>query len=116
MPLLPAFLTDSLDEIVFEGRNQAYGAYRLRLEYQRNLASAGGITVGCCLLLLLGWATWRQLAPAVRPITATSHEVKPILVEVKPMVIEKPVLAAAAPPATRRMGDAPGPRHAHGGS
>lgn len=109
MPLLPAFLTDSLDEIVFEGRNQAYGAYRLRLDYQRNLASAGGITLGCCLLLLLGWATWRQLAPAVRPIAATSHEIKPILVEVKPIVIEKPVLAAAAPSATRRVATHPAP-------
>ena len=109
MPLLPAFLTDSLDEIVFEGRNQAYGAYRLRLDYQRNLASAGGITVGCCLLLLLGWATWRQLAPAVVPVATTSHEVKPILVEVKHIVIEKPVLAVATPSATRRAATHPAP-------
>ena len=65
MSLLPAFLTDSLDEIVFEGRNQAYGAYRLRLDYQRNLASAGGITAGFCLLLLLSWTAWRHLAPAL---------------------------------------------------
>lgn len=109
MSLLPAFLTDSLDEIVFEGRNQAYGAYRLRLDYQRNLASAGGIAVGFCLLLLLGWAAWRQLAPAVVPVIPTSHELKPLLIEVKPMVIEKPVLAAATPPATRRAATHPAP-------
>ena len=69
MPLLPAFLSDSLDEIVFEGRNQAYGAYQLRHDYQRNLASAGGITVSLFVFLLLGWAALRQLTPRARPRT-----------------------------------------------
>ena len=32
-------LTDSLDDIVFEGRNQAYGAFQLRRSYPRNLGS-----------------------------------------------------------------------------
>lgn len=102
MSLLPAFLTDSLDEIVFEGRNQAYGAYRLRLDYQRHLASAGGITLGFCLLLLLSWATWRHLAPAVAPVVVATRTVDPVLVEVKAVVIEKPKLAVTAPPAAQR--------------
>ena len=37
-------LTASFDDIVFEGRNQAYGAYQLRQEYQSRLGRAGGIT------------------------------------------------------------------------
>ena len=109
MSLLPAFLTDSLDEIVFEGRNQAYGAYRLRLDYQRNLASAGGITMGFCLLLVLSWAAWRHLAPAVVPMVATTRTIDPILVEVKPVVIEKPKLAVTAPAAARRAATHPAP-------
>ncbi|WP_223652311.1 energy transducer TonB [Hymenobacter psoromatis] len=109
MSLLSAFLTDNLDEIVFEGRNQAYGAYRLRQDYQHNLASAGGITMGCCLLLLLSWAAWRHLAPAVVPMVATTRTIDPFLVEVKPVVIEKPKLAITAPPAARRTATHPAP-------
>ena len=109
MSLLPAFLTDSLDEIVFEGRNQAYGAYRLRLDYQRNLASAGGLTLGLCLLLLLSWAAWRQLAPVVVPMVATTRPIAPILVDVKPLVIAPPKLAVLAPPASRRAATHPTP-------
>jgi len=98
MSLLPAFLTDSLDDVVFEGRNQAYGAYQLRQDYQQNLASAGGITVAFCAALLLGWAGWKQLTPAAPPII---HH--PVLLEMmeKPMVIEKPKVAVLAPPRAR---------------
>jgi protein TonB len=97
MSLLPSFLTDSLDDVVFEGRNQAYGAYQLRQDYQQNLASAGGITVAFCAALLLGWAGWKQLTPAAPPLIRTSGEVT--LIEApKQIVIEKPKVAVLAPP------------------
>lgn len=42
--------TLTLDDIVFENRNQAYGAYLLRQLYQPTLARATGIGVGVFLL------------------------------------------------------------------
>ena len=45
----PASLT--LDDIVFEHRNRAYGAYELRAAYERNMARA--VTLAPLLLLLL---------------------------------------------------------------
>lgn len=105
MPLLPAFLLDSLDEVVFEGRNQAYGAYQLRHDYQRNLASAGGITLLLFTFLLLGWAAWRQLAPTMAPIAPLIHTVEPLLpppavVIEHPQVMAEPQLLRARPAAT----------------
>ncbi len=41
----------TLDDIVFEHRNRAYGAYELRASYERNMTRA--ITLGPLLLLLL---------------------------------------------------------------
>ena len=35
----------SLDDIIFEGRNKAYGAYRLRKLYNRHLAVSTAIAV-----------------------------------------------------------------------
>ena len=100
MSLLPAFLSDSLDEVVFEGRNQAYGAYQLRQDYQQNLASAGGITLAIGTTLLLGWAGWKQLAPAPAEALRTHHEIK--LIDIPPtIVIDKPKVAVLAPPRVR---------------
>lgn len=101
MSLLPAFLTDSLDDVVFEGRNRAYGAYQLRQDYQQNLASAGGITLTCCAALLLGWAGWKQLSPAAPPLIHTSGKLDLIEVELPKTVIEKPKVAVLAPPRAR---------------
>lgn len=101
MSLLPAFLTDSLDDVVFEGRNRAYGAYQLRQDYQQNLASAGGITLTCCAALFLGWAGWKQLAPAAPPLIHTSGKLDLIEVELPKTVIEKPKAAVLAPPRAR---------------
>ncbi len=102
MSLLPAFLTDSLDEVVFEGRNRAYGAYQLRQDYQQNLASAGGITLTICAALLLGWVGWKRLAPVAPPIIHTTGTVT--LTDVtppKPTVVEQPKKAVLAPPRAR---------------
>ncbi|MDO7886180.1 energy transducer TonB [Hymenobacter cheonanensis] len=98
MSLLPAFLTDSLDEVVFEGRNQAYGAYQLRQDYQQNLASAGGLTLMFGALLFLGWASWSRLHPVAA--IAPSHPVVLKTIDVKPpaqVIIEKPKVAVAPP-------------------
>jgi protein TonB len=100
MSLLPAFFTDSLDDVVFEGRNQSYGAYQLRQDYQQHLASAGGISLALCLLLLLSWAGWKQLHPAAVPVASTSRPLEPM--DIKPgIVIEHPKVAVQ-PPARAR--------------
>jgi len=97
MSLLPSFLSDSLDEVVFEGRNQAYGAYQLRQDYQQNLASAGGLTLLVGALLFMGWAGWSRLHPAVIAPLAHPIILKPI--DIKPQqqtVIEHPKVAPAS--------------------
>jgi protein TonB len=104
MSLLPAFLSDSLDEVVFEGRNQAYGAYQLRQDYQQNLASAGGLTLMFGTLLFLGWAGWSRLHPAA-PLPL-AHPTILKLIDVTPpkqVVIEHPKVAAVTPPRARAM-------------
>jgi len=108
MPLLPAFLLDSLDEVVFEGRNQAYGAYQLRHDYQRNLASAGGITLLLFTFLLLSWAAWRQLAPTTTPIVSLTHMIEPILPPAS-VVIEHPKVAEPQLPHARSVATHPAP-------
>jgi periplasmic protein TonB len=44
--------TASFDDMVFEGRNKAYGAYQLRQEYNDRMSKAGGICFSSILLLL----------------------------------------------------------------
>lgn len=102
MSLLPTFLSDSLDDVVFEGRNQAYGAYQLRQDYQQNLASAGGLTLMVGALLFLGWAGWSRLHPAAPPVLP-SHPTILTPIEIKPpvTVIERPKVVAATPPRAR---------------
>jgi protein TonB len=46
-------IPSTLDDIVFEHRNKAYGAYELRTHYTTNINRALLIGVGCFLLMLL---------------------------------------------------------------
>lgn len=102
MSLLPAFLADSLDEVVFEGRNRAYGAYQLRQDYQQHLASAGGLTLLFGALLFLGAAGWSRLHPAVVAPSPHPTILKPIdITPPKQVVIEQPKVMPASPPRAR---------------
>jgi periplasmic protein TonB len=51
---------DILD-ILFDGKNKAYGAYDLRKTYNRRITIALGITMGVLLLLLIGSAIANKL-------------------------------------------------------
>lgn len=91
-----AILTASLDDIVFEGRNRAYGAYQLRQDYQGNVAKAGGITLGICGLLFAVWVAW----PTAPPRVEVKNPVLAKLIDVDiptPAVVEKPKQAMPAP-------------------
>jgi protein TonB len=56
--------TASLDDIVFEGRNQSYGAYVLRRIYSRHLVAGLTFSVMLCLLLVGIPALVQRLWPA----------------------------------------------------
>ena len=90
-----ALLTANLDDLVFEGRNQAYGAYQLRRGYGQQIASAGGITLGMCALLLGSWLAWPAAQP--KPIASNPVKVEPIVVP-PPTQVEVPKQAVLAPP------------------
>ena len=100
MSVLTSLLSNNLDDVVFEGRNQAYGAYQLRREYQHNLTSAGGIALG--LVALLGLLlTWAMHAPT-RPVAVLDGKgiITPIKLQPE-LVIEHPRLQPATPAAPR---------------
>ena len=111
MSLLTDFFPASLDTIVFEGRNQAYGAYQLRQSYSSHMRKALATVLGLCLLLLLAGMTWQQLQPAaasevnlkstpltpIEPPTYVTERPKP---SVPPAAPSQPRMAAAVPHAT----------------
>lgn len=65
MPLLPNIFPASFDNLVFEGRNQAYGAYQLRQAYNGHLRTAISLMMGLGAILLLSSEAWQRLHPVV---------------------------------------------------
>lgn len=57
-------LPATLDELVFVGRNQAYGAFDLRQHYRPTLSRALWLGIGLFLLGLLGPQLYTRLSPA----------------------------------------------------
>ena len=92
--------TASLDDIVFDGRNQTYGAYLLRQLYQRHLLRALLIALSLLALIVSGQALVRLIkGPAVItvfvPTGISNPEVKPINID--PVVLPPPPVAATQP-------------------
>ncbi|KAA5546660.1 energy transducer TonB [Adhaeribacter rhizoryzae] len=54
------FSVASLDDIVFEGRNKAYGAYVLRQEYPLRVVKATSISLLTLFLFIMGLVLWGQ--------------------------------------------------------
>jgi protein TonB len=113
MSLLTSFLSPSLDTIVFEGRNQAYGAYQLRQSYNSHVRKALAAVLGLCVLLLLTSIAWQQLHPKaaaakktstpltpIDPPTYVAEQPKPVA---PPAASSQPHLATAAPHATASL-------------
>lgn len=96
MSLLPEFFPASLDSLVFEGRNQAYGAYQLRQLYNSHMRKALATMLGLCALAVLAGAEWQHFHPIISAAVAfKSFPVMPI--EPPTYVAEKP--KSIAPPA-----------------
>ncbi len=72
--------TATLDDMVFEGRNKAYGAFLLRRLYHQHLARASATAIMLSLLIVSSPLAFRWLFPPM--------VVAPGLVELPPSVIE----------------------------
>ncbi|RZK23458.1 MAG: energy transducer TonB [Hymenobacter sp.] len=97
MSFLPAIFPASFDDLVFEGRNQTYGAYQLRQAYKGHVRQAMGLMLGLCALVFLGGTAWQRLHPvAVIPV-GRSFPVTPMAPPT--YVAEAPKPKPSAPPA-----------------
>jgi protein TonB len=80
-------LTADVLDIIFEGRNKAYGAYELRKTYQRRLMIATGSMLGICAFIFLA----TLLASFVAPKKQTQILVQDVqLANVQPQEEKKP--------------------------
>ena len=87
--------TATLDDMVFEGRNQAYGAFLLRRLYHRHLTAAILLASAVCLLLVGTPLIVERLWPTAFVIPEAPDDV--ILV-VEPIILPKLGQKPAAPP------------------
>ena len=91
--------TASLNDIVFDGRNQRYGAYELRALYQRHVTRALVIATAMCALLLAFPLVAQLLKDKTPPIIPTPTLPNPIIVDMPVVpVVTPPPPAAAKPP------------------
>jgi protein TonB len=97
MSLLSEFFPASFDDLVFEGRNQAYGAYQLRQAYNSHLCKAMALMTGLCALLLLSRAAWEHLHPLVTSVHKPSTALTPITPPTYLVEPPKPLVPPAAP-------------------
>lgn len=77
--------TATLDDMVFEGRNKAYGAFLLRRLYHQHLARASATAIVMSLLLISSPLIFRYLFP-------------PMIVAVGPVDLPPPVVDIMPPP------------------
>ena len=93
--LLPDLSRATLNDIIFEGRNKAYGAYDLRLVYPRHLKRAVAAMLGLCAALCVGPQVLAYLEP---PVVVTTSAEKPID-EPLHRIQDAPPLPVVTPPA-----------------
>ncbi|QIL76829.1 hypothetical protein [Hymenobacter sp. HDW8] len=83
-------LTATLDDIVFDGRNQAYGAYLLRRLYNRHLATALAATLALCLVLLSIPILVQRLSPAIADVALPAD---PGIIKLEPIILPPLILS-----------------------
>ena len=72
-------LTDSLHEIIFENRNQKYGAYVIRNAYPNTVTKSLAITFSFVTTVILSIVVYNNLtsAPIDKPIIFGGDQVTP---------------------------------------
>ena len=96
--------TARLNDIVFDGRNQGYGAYQLRALYQRHVTRALAIAIAICALLLVFPLVAQLLKGApvtIRPKVLDEGNIL-IAPPLAPDVVTPPPPAAVQPPPPRQ--------------
>jgi protein TonB len=91
----------SLDDIVFEGRNKAYGAYLLRKIYESNLLKGFITTLLMFILFLVGPIVYEKLKPEPVIVEQEVKLVDPKMIEpppIDPKIPPPPPLPSAPPP------------------
>jgi len=89
----------SLDDMVFEGRNKAYGAYVLRKVYGQHVAKAVAISIALAVVLIAIPVLVQRIWPAVVVVPPIAPDGPMITILPPPTTIIPPV-AATEPPAT----------------
>lgn len=84
-------MNTSLDEIVFEGRNKAYGAYALRLNYAKNVQKA--FAAGILLFLTLMYVP--RLVSSLKPEKKVEYIVETAFTDIR---LEQPKEEIVVPP------------------
>lgn len=87
-------LPGSLDDLVFEGRNQTYGAFQLRRAYQRHLGSALFITLLAGAILFLLPVVIRYFFPTAVLAPTIISELTPANPQIYELPRAKPVVPA----------------------
>lgn len=80
-----AWLTNDLDEIIFEGRNKVYGAYELRRHYPQRLQLAFYFTI---LFIFSIWCTTKFVLSLGMQEIFSSEKNVPTVLDPPPFVIE----------------------------
>lgn len=89
----------SLDDMVFEGRNKAYGAYVLRKVYGQHVAKAVTISVALALVLIAVPVLVQRIWPTVVVVPPIMPD-GPVVTILPPPTTITPPVAAIEPPAT----------------
>jgi protein TonB len=110
MSLFSTLFPASFDDLVFEGRNQAYGAYQLRQAYNSHVRLAIALMMGLCALLLLGGKAWQYWHPAA--IVEQIVKATPIPVTPPTYVMEPPKAIEPVEPSIPHQAAAPTPHAA----
>ncbi|MBS1619987.1 MAG: energy transducer TonB [Bacteroidetes bacterium] len=87
----------SIDDIIFDGRNKAYGAYELRQSYNRRIKQ--GVLGALALSALL--CSYQSLMALYHPVHALEH--KQVVAELKKVSVEKIETIEMAKPKTPEL-------------
>lgn len=86
-------LSDSFNEVIFEHRNKAYGAYQMRRRYGRQMVSAALIASG----LFIGLFVYAHTAMATSNITIPKPKAPTIVTHTVTIIKDDPVVESPKP-------------------